>query len=134
MAPYCQNVRSFLKSYAGIQSTFNSFRTHVEPLLLWALIVARKLLPDLRRFNAEQFMEFCLNPPADWDGPMISQGPRCHVQRVSLLVERLLLNGAERIRIRAKISVRDEYVARYLVRYRYFLKLSPLPSPRNKYH
>lgn len=134
MAPSCQNVRSFLKSYAGIQSTFNSFRTHVEPLLLWALIVARKLLPDLRRFNAEQFMEFCLNPPADWGGPMISQGPRRHVQRVSLLVERLLLNGAERIRIRAKISVRDEYVARYLVRYWYFLKLSPLPSPQNKRH
>ncbi|MFW9078459.1 hypothetical protein ACOI9X_04140 [Pseudomonas sp. P2757] len=35
-------VRSFLKSYAGNQSTFNSFRTHVERLLLWTLIVARK--------------------------------------------------------------------------------------------
>lgn len=64
-------VRSFLKSYAGNQSTFNSFRTHVERLLLWALIVARKPLLDLRRSDAEQFMEFCLNPPADWVGPMI---------------------------------------------------------------
>ncbi|MFS1286854.1 tyrosine-type recombinase/integrase [Pseudomonas piscis] len=64
-------VRSFLKSYAGNQSTFNSFRTHVERLLLWALIVARKPVLDLRRSDAEQFMEFCLNPPADWVGPMI---------------------------------------------------------------
>lgn len=64
-------VRSFLKSYAGNQSTFNSFRTHVERLLLWALIVARKPLLDLRRSDAEQFMEFCLNPPSDWVGPMI---------------------------------------------------------------
>jgi site-specific recombinase XerD len=64
-------VRSFLKSYAGNRSTFNSFRTHVERLLLWALIVARKPLLDLRRSDAEHFMEFCLNPPADWIGPMI---------------------------------------------------------------
>jgi hypothetical protein len=40
-------------------------------LLLWALIVARKPLLDLRRSDAEQFMEFCLNPHADWVGPMI---------------------------------------------------------------
>lgn len=32
----------------------------------------------------------------------------------------------------AKISVRDEYVERYLERYRHFLQLSPLPSPQEK--
>ncbi len=32
----------------------------------------------------------------------------------------------------AKISVRDEYVERYLVRYRHFLQISPLPSPQEK--
>jgi site-specific recombinase XerC len=32
----------------------------------------------------------------------------------------------------AKISVRDEYIDRYLVRYRHFLNLSPLPSPQEK--
>ncbi len=32
----------------------------------------------------------------------------------------------------AKISVRDEYVERYLVRYRHFLMLSPLPSPQEQ--
>ena len=63
-------VRSFLKSYAGNQSTFNSFRTHVERLLLWSLLLAEKPLMDLRRSDAEKFMEFCLNPPLDWIGPM----------------------------------------------------------------
>jgi site-specific recombinase XerD len=32
----------------------------------------------------------------------------------------------------ANVSVRDEYVERYLVRYRHFLQLSPLPSPQEK--
>lgn len=32
----------------------------------------------------------------------------------------------------AKISVRDEYIHRYLVRYRRSLELSPLPSPQEK--
>lgn len=64
-------VRGFLKSYSGNKSTFNSFRTHVERLLLWTLIVARKPLLELRRSDAEKFMEFCLNPPTSWIGPMV---------------------------------------------------------------
>jgi hypothetical protein len=32
----------------------------------------------------------------------------------------------------AKIRVRDVYIDRYLVRYRHFLNLSPLPSPQEK--
>ena len=32
-------VRSFLRAYEGSEQTFNSYRTHVERLLLWALIV-----------------------------------------------------------------------------------------------
>lgn len=66
-----QAVRGFLKSYGGNEATFNSYRTHVERLLLWSLIIARKPLLELRRRDAEAFMEFCLNPPADWVGPMI---------------------------------------------------------------
>jgi len=31
-----------------------------------------------------------------------------------------------------QISVRDEYIERYLVRYRQHLQLSPLPSPQEK--
>jgi site-specific recombinase XerD len=66
-----QAVRGFLKSYAGNEATFTSYRTHVERLLLWTLLVARKPLLDLRRRDAEAFMEFCLNPPADWVGPVV---------------------------------------------------------------
>ncbi|BAU74487.1 tyrosine-type recombinase/integrase [Metapseudomonas furukawaii] len=64
-------VRGFLKSYAGNEATFNSYRTHVERLLLWSLLVAGKPLVELRRRDAEAFMEFCLNPPADWIGPVV---------------------------------------------------------------
>ncbi|WP_171016561.1 site-specific integrase [Pseudomonas sp. D(2018)] len=64
-------VRSFLKSYGGNEATFNSYRTHVERLLLWSLLVTRKPLLELRRRDAEAFMEFCLNPPADWIGPVV---------------------------------------------------------------
>lgn len=64
-------VRGFLKSYAGNEATFNSYRTHVERLLLWSLLVADKPLLDLRRREAKAFMEFCLNPPAGWIGPVV---------------------------------------------------------------
>lgn len=61
-------VRSFLKSYAGNQPTFNSYRTHAERLLLWSLCVAKKPILTLRRKDAETFMEFCLKPPSSWIG------------------------------------------------------------------
>ncbi|WP_177331055.1 tyrosine-type recombinase/integrase [Pseudomonas sp. PI1] len=64
-------VRGFLKSYAGNQATYNSYRTHVERLLLWSALVVEKPLVELRRRDAEAFMEFCLNPPAEWIGPMV---------------------------------------------------------------
>ena len=64
-------VRSFLKSYSGNDTTFNSYRTHAERLLLWSLLVAKKPLLELRRRDAELFMEFCLKPPPEWIGPMI---------------------------------------------------------------
>jgi len=64
-------VRSFLRSYAGNQTTFNSFRTHVERLLLWSQIIAKKSILDIRRVDAEMFMEFCLQPPAEWVGPVV---------------------------------------------------------------
>lgn len=64
-------ARGFLKSYAGNAATFNSYRTHVERLLLWSLLVAKVPLLDLRRKEAESFMEFCLNPPKQWVGPIV---------------------------------------------------------------
>ena len=64
-------ARAFLKSYAGNNTTYSSYRTHVERLLLWSLLVAQKPLLELRRRDAEAFMEFCLHPPAPWIGPVV---------------------------------------------------------------
>ena len=64
-------VRSFLKSYAGNESTFNSYRTHVERLLLWTLIKAGVPLLEMRRTHAEAFLEFCLAPDPAWIGPVV---------------------------------------------------------------
>ena len=36
-------VRGFLKSYSGVEATFNSYRTHVERLLLWSLLIVQNL-------------------------------------------------------------------------------------------
>jgi site-specific recombinase XerD len=66
-----QAVRSFLKSYAGNEPTFNSYRTNVERLLLWSLIIRRRPLLDLQRVDAEAYMEFCLKPPSAWIGPVV---------------------------------------------------------------
>jgi site-specific recombinase XerD len=62
-------VKLFLKSYAANQATFNSYRTHVERLLLWCLLVRSKPILHLRRQDAEDFLAFCLNPPENWVGP-----------------------------------------------------------------
>lgn len=64
-------VRGFLKSYAGNESTFNSYRTHVERLLLWTLVKARVPLLEMRRTHAEAFLEFCLAPDQAWVGPVV---------------------------------------------------------------
>lgn len=64
-------VRGFLRSYAGNEATFNSYRTHVERMLLWSLLVAKKPLLELSRSDAERFMEFCLSPLPEWIGPIV---------------------------------------------------------------
>lgn len=83
---YCA-IRGFLRSYGGNEATFNSYRTHVERLLLWSLIVAQKPILNLRRSDAEQFMEFCLDPLPSWIGKMVKsrfvQGPKSCVSGMS---------------------------------------------------
>lgn len=64
-------VRSFLRSYEGNASTYNSYRTHVERLLLWTLLVCKKPLLEMTRQDGERFMEFCIKPNADWIGPVV---------------------------------------------------------------
>lgn len=53
-------VRGFLKSYSNNEATFNSYRTHVERLLLWSLLITKKPLLELKRHDCENFLEFCL--------------------------------------------------------------------------
>jgi site-specific recombinase XerD len=64
-------VRSFLRSYERNSATFNSYRTHVERLLLWTLLVCKKPLLEMTRQDGERFMEFCIKPPVDWIGPVV---------------------------------------------------------------
>lgn len=64
-------VRSFLKSYGGNEATFNSYRTHVERLLLWSLMVAKIPLLEMRRSHGEAFIEFCNSPDQNWIGPVV---------------------------------------------------------------
>jgi site-specific recombinase XerD len=64
-------VRLFLRSYSDNSQTFNSYRTQIERLLLWALIVQQKPLHELKRQDAEDYLAFCRNPPRSWVGPVI---------------------------------------------------------------
>lgn len=64
-------MHGFLKSYAGNQATYHSYRTHVECLLLWSALIVEKPLIELHRRDAEAFMEFYLHSPADWSGPVV---------------------------------------------------------------
>ncbi|PHX38642.1 integrase [Pseudomonas sp. NZIPFR-PS5] len=64
-------VRAFLNSYISNAATFNSYRTQAERLLLWAILIRRRPLLELRRSDAEAFLEFSLNPPRSWIGPVV---------------------------------------------------------------
>ncbi len=68
--PGYQAVRSFLRAHSGSEQTFTSYRTHVERLLLWGLIVKRKSIFTLKRQDVEDYLKFCRNPPMDWIGPV----------------------------------------------------------------
>lgn len=61
-------VRAFLKSYSGFSTTFNNYRVQVERLMLWAWIKKRMSLLDLRRTEAEEFMNFSMSPDPSWIG------------------------------------------------------------------
>ncbi|MFR0713573.1 tyrosine-type recombinase/integrase [Enterobacterales bacterium BD_CKDN230030183-1A_HGKHYDSX7] len=65
-----ETVKGFLRSYASVEATFSSYRTHAERLLLWSLLIRNKPIMELRRVDAEAFLEFCMNPPSNWLGPV----------------------------------------------------------------
>lgn len=59
---------TFLQSYNGSQATFNSYRREIERLLQWSWFVQEKSLPELRRLDIEEYLEFCQHPPLAWIG------------------------------------------------------------------
>jgi site-specific recombinase XerD len=59
---------TFLHSYNGSQATFNSYRREIERLLQWSWFVQKKTLPNLRRLDIEEYLEFCQHPPLPWIG------------------------------------------------------------------
>ena len=64
-------TREFLRAFSDNSQTFTSYRTHVERLLLWTLIIRQKPFSQLKRQDAEDYLEFCRNPPAEWIGPIV---------------------------------------------------------------
>lgn len=59
---------TFLHSYNGSQATFNSYRREIERLLQWSWYKQEKTLPELRRLDIEEYLEFCQQPPLAWIG------------------------------------------------------------------
>lgn len=58
----------FLYSYNGSSATFNAYRREIERLLQWAWRIERISAITLKREHIEDFMRFCIEPPADWIG------------------------------------------------------------------
>lgn len=68
----------FLKQYDGVKATFDSYRREVERLLQWSWLIAEKSILTLKRTDAENYIQFCLDPPKSWIG----------LKRVSRFVEK----------------------------------------------
>ncbi|WP_191603371.1 tyrosine-type recombinase/integrase [Marinomonas algicola] len=58
----------FIYSYNGSKATFNSYRREVERLLLWSWNIKSSPTTHLRRDEIEEFIHFCMSPPAEWIG------------------------------------------------------------------
>jgi site-specific recombinase XerD len=64
-------VRRFLRLYSKNKATFTTYRTHIERLLLWSLLIAKKDLSKLNPQDAQDFLDFSANPPTTWIGPVV---------------------------------------------------------------
>ncbi|HDS0927170.1 MULTISPECIES: hypothetical protein [Pseudomonas] len=61
-------VKSFLQAHA-VATRYNIYRSAVERLLLWCLLVVKKPIALLNEYDIRSFMDFCLYPPDDWVAP-----------------------------------------------------------------
>ncbi|TDO99976.1 tyrosine-type recombinase/integrase [Marinomonas balearica] len=74
----------FIYSYNGSRATFNSYRREVERLMLWSWFINGTPTSSLRRDQIEEFIHFCVAPPADWIGTKNVARYKNHMgQRVS---------------------------------------------------
>lgn len=58
----------FLQQYRANKATFESYRREIERLFQWAWYIKKKSILDLRRQDMENYIDFCINPPAQWIG------------------------------------------------------------------
>jgi len=56
----------YLWSYTGSSATFNAYRREIERLIQWTWLVNESSVISLKRENIEDFVKFCMKPPASW--------------------------------------------------------------------
>ncbi|GAB3097910.1 tyrosine-type recombinase/integrase [Aestuariicella hydrocarbonica] len=62
-----RHTKAFLTSYSRKSTeTYDKFRGDAERLLLWAWLIQKKSVAELRRQDLEDFIDFVMKPPADW--------------------------------------------------------------------
>lgn len=63
-----QHACNFLLSYRGSLDTFNAYRREIERLLQWVWLIANKSLPQIKKQDFEQYLQFCKKPLKSWIG------------------------------------------------------------------
>lgn len=61
-------VKSFLLAHA-VSTRYGIYRSAIERLLLWCLLVVKKPIAVLSEYDIRSFMDFCLYPPDSWVAP-----------------------------------------------------------------
>lgn len=71
-------VKGYLLAHA-VPTRFNAYRSSIERLLLWCLLILGKPIKDLCQADIRQFMDFCLLPPAHW----VASRPEKRLRQIS---------------------------------------------------
>lgn len=61
-----QLASEFLRSYAGSQDTFTSYRREVERLLHWSWLIVQEPIKNLNRNHIRDYLEFVKHPATQW--------------------------------------------------------------------
>jgi site-specific recombinase XerD len=69
-----QYALDFLFCYKDNKETFNAYRREIERFLSWCWFIAHSPLLKIKRFEFEEYLEFCQSPPLAWIG--IKKAPR----------------------------------------------------------